>query len=128
MPPAKSGEAAPAQVDRFGGFDPRDRVRRELFTPPHRQLHIVPCVPEEESLLPMEELKYARDIPMDGRRYICDCRRCISHAVDRGHVDHPAGAPTGSDLRFVMLPELRDATSDVPGGKSWPVYCVGDQN
>ena len=47
MPPAKSGEAAPAQVDRFGGgsretktrgtqvsgrFDPRDRVRRELFT------------------------------------------------------------------------------------------------
>jgi len=127
-PPAKSEElpsgrtAAGTEVGRYvtqgtqlnGRFDHRDRVRKRLFTSSRAQLYIVPRETGNDPPLSVEEARYASEVPINQRRYLCDCRRCIGHALELENVDNPYGVPSEFELRFVTLPRPKLTLSNDP--------------
>ena len=62
----------------------------------------------------VEEARYASEVPINQRRYLCDCRRCIGHALELENVDNPYGVPSEFELRFVTLPGPKLTLSNDP--------------
>ena len=110
---AADSRTTDASTQESGDYDPRARIRLQLFGPRRQHLRIRPRYePGVEEPLDPEDLTYADPITPDQPRHLCDCERCIRHMTDLRHADHPAGAPTVAGIRLVRLPgvALRPST------------------
>jgi len=90
----------------------RDRGRAARPGIPYDELSTVPREGDAaDTALTGTERHYADIVTPRRQRRMCDCARCVGHALDLYHTGCGAGMPTRSGIRFARVPGVTVAAA-----------------